>query len=209
VCVGRDLVTDAIALLRRRAIWARTVKTERERTPRLPLAAVPTCEATLEDVGAWVRGELSDEAVLQLARPLLALDWSVVAARGSGLNAERGGVPEPLHMLVRLAHLPFDIPIEAPDGGMQVAITVRLDPEPLRRLAVGDLDGALKVAVRRLDASGLRTTFRRGVAEPTFARRLAASLAFPISRADAARAARLICKPYEANDLEEQPLAQA
>ena len=80
---------------------------------------------------------------------------------------------------------------------------MRLDPEPLRRLAAGDLEGALKVAIRRLEASGLRPVFRRGVATPALARRLAASLAFPISRNDAARAARLVCKPYDVKDAEQ------
>lgn len=205
VCVGRDLVTDAIALVDRRSIWARSSSNKRERAPRLPLEAARGCEATLEEIGAWVRGEVSDEGVLRLVRPLLALDWSEVAQRGPGVPAERGGVPDPLQMLFRLAHLPFDVPVRGPDGRTEAEVSVRLDPEPLRRLAAGDLDGALKVAIRRLDASGLRPVFRRGVATRALARRLAASLAFPISRDDAARAARLVCKPYDVKDAEEVP----
>jgi CRISPR-associated protein Csx17 len=103
-------------------------------------------------------------------------------------------------MLFRLAHLPFDVPVLQTRGDPEIAVTVRLDPEPLRRLASGDLDGALKVAARRLNASGLRPVFRRGVATPALARRLAASLAFPISRTDAARAAELVCKPYDSKE---------
>ncbi len=219
VCMGRDLVTDAIALVERRSIWARSSKegaTEwnesherRRRSFCLPLQAVKSCEASLEEVAAWVRGEIHEDDLRALVRPLLALNWSEIANRGSGLPLTRGGVPEPLQMLLRLAHLPFDIPVEGSNGRLEVAVTVRLDPEPLRRLAAGDLDGALKVAVRRLEASGLRPVFRRGVARPGLARRLAASLAFPISRDDAARAARLVCKPYDAKDPEEQLSAQA
>ncbi len=211
VCRGRDLVTDAVALVRRRSIWARTSNPERERAPQLPLWAAGACEATLEEIGSWVRGEVSDNAVLGLARPLLALDWSEIASpgSGSGVPATPGGVPEPLQMLLRLAHLPFDIPVEGSIGAAEVAVTVRFDPEPLRRLAAGDLDGALKVAVRRLGASGLRPVFRRSVGKPGLARRLAASLAFPISRDDAARAAHLVCKPCEAKEPEEQLPAQA
>jgi CRISPR-associated protein Csx17 len=104
-------------------------------------------------------------------------------------------------VLFRLAHLPFDVPVQDAGGKQEITVTVRLDPEPLRRLAAGDLDGALRVAVRRLGASGLRAVFRRGVVTPALARRLAASLAFPISRTDAARAAQLVCKPY---DIKEQ-----
>jgi len=210
VCVGRDLVTDAIALVRRRSVWARTSDPERDRAPQLPLWAAGACEATLEEVGAWVRGEVADAAVYALARPLLALDWDAIHKQqlGSQLPAVPGGAPEPLHMLLHLAHLPFDISIKGPNGRPEVAVTVRLDPEPLRRLAAGDLDGALRVVVRRLGASGLRPVFRRGVTRPGLVRRLAASLAFPVSRAGAARAARLVCKPYDKLEPEEHLAAQ-
>jgi CRISPR-associated protein Csx17 len=200
VCMGRDLVTDAIALVRRRSIWARTSGAAREKTPQLPLWPVASCEVTLEEIGSWVRGECSDKDVLGLVRPLLALNWSETADRGSGLPPWQAGEPDPLQVLFRLAHLPFDVPVQDADGKQEIAVTVRLDPEPLRRLAAGDLDGALRVAVRRLDASGLRPVFRRGVVTPALARRLAASLAFPISRTDAARAAQLVCKPYDTKE---------
>jgi len=204
VCVGRDLVTDAIALVERRSIWARSSNEKRERAPRLPLEAVSGCESTPEEIGAWVRGEVSDEIVLGLVRPLLGLKWNEFDA-GHVPKPRLRAAPDPLQMLFRLAHLPFDVPVQGPDGRTETEVTVRLDPEPLRRLAAGDLDGALKIVNRRLDASGLRPVFRRGVATPALARRLAASLAFPISRDDAARAARLVCKPYDVKDAEELP----
>jgi CRISPR-associated protein Csx17 len=209
VCAGRDFVADAIALVERRSIWARTSKKERERTPRLPLQAMRRCEATLEDVGAWIRGEISDQDVLALARPLLTLDWHQIPSERAPVPFVPGGVAEPLHLLFRLAHLPFDVPVADSGRKIGVAITVRLDPEPLRRLAGGDLDGALRVAVRRLEASGLRPVFRRAVSTPSLTRRLAASLAFPVSQEDAARAARLVCKPYAERDAEEQPAVPA
>jgi CRISPR-associated protein Csx17 len=207
VCVGRDFVADAIALVQRRSVWARTSKKDRERTPALPLQAWGGCEASLDDVGAWVRGEVPDVEVRALVRSLLALDWAQLRVEGlPGAVPGPGGVTEPLHLVFRLAHLPFDVPVADAEGRNDVAITVRLDPEPIRRLAAGDLDGALKVAVRRLQASGLRPVFRRGVAAPSLARRLAASLAFPISQRDAARAARLVCKPYTVRDVEQPAL---
>jgi CRISPR-associated protein Csx17 len=209
VCAGRDLVADAIALLERRSIWARTSTKRRERTPRLPLQAISCCEATLEDVGAWIRGEISDRDVLALARPLLALDWNQVLLERPPVPPVPGGVAEPLHLLFRLAHLPFDVPLADSERKKEVAVTVRFDPEPLRRLAAGNLEGALRVAVRRLDASGLRPVFRRAVSTPAVARRLAASLAFPVSQRDAARAARLVCKPYAERNAEEEPAMPA
>jgi CRISPR-associated protein Csx17 len=117
--------------------------------------------------------------------------------------------PEPLHLLFRLAYLPFDVLVGDSDRRTDVAVTVRLDPEPFRRLAGGDVDGALRVAVRRLEASSLRPIFRRAVATRSLARRMAASLAFPITKADAARAARLVCKPYTVKEDQEQPALQA
>lgn len=204
VCVGRDLVTDAIALVKRRSIWTRGSNAKRQHAPLLPLEATRFCEATLEEIGAWLRREVADEAVLRLVRPLLALDWHQIAEGGSTVPPERGETPEPLHMLLRLAHLPFNVLVSGPDGQTEAAVTVRLDPEPLRRLAAGDLDGALKVAMRRLGACGLRPVFRRAVCTPEFARRLAASLAFPISREDARRAAQLVCKPHDVRDPEER-----
>jgi CRISPR-associated protein Csx17 len=209
VCVARDLVADAIALVERRSIWARSSKKEREHAPRLPLLAIPGCEATLEEVGAWIRGEIPDREVLDLARALLALDWDQFSSERALIPPEPGGMPEPLHMLFRLAHLPFDVPVADSEGKTEISVAVRLDPEPLRRLAVGDLDGALKVVIRRLEASGLRPVFRRAVATSSLARRLAASLAFPISQRDAARAARLVCKPYTLKEVQEQPAVPA
>jgi CRISPR-associated protein Csx17 len=203
VCVGRDFLADAIALVNRRSVCARTSKKQRDRSPALPLQAKRGCEASLEDVGSWVRGEASDLEVLALVRPLLALDWARLRAQHLPVAAGPGGVIEPLHLLFRLAHLPFDVPVANAEKRTEVAISVRLDPEPIRRLAAGDLDGALRVAVRRLQASGLQPVFRRGVAAPSLARRLAASLAFPISQGDAARAARLVCKPYTVKDAEQ------
>jgi CRISPR-associated protein Csx17 len=210
VCVGRDLVADAIALVERRSIWARSSKKEHDGAPRLPLQAIPGCEVTPEEVGAWIRGEVADRDVRELVRPLLALKWDQLRADTRCVpQPMRGGVPEPLHLLFRLAHLPFDVPVSDSEGATEVAVSVRLDPEPLRRLAGGDVDGALRVAVRRLEASGLRPVFRRAVATRSLARRLAASLAFPISQGDAARAARLVCKPYALKDVQEQPAVPA
>ncbi|GIU94711.1 MAG: hypothetical protein KatS3mg012_1168 [Gaiellaceae bacterium] len=209
VCLGRDLVADAVTLVKRRSIGARSTNNERVRAPRLPLHAWPGCEVTLEEVGAWIRGEVVDNEILALVRPFLALDFETVG-KGSALPPPDGsGGIEPLHLLFRLAHLPFDVPVADPERRNETAVTVRLDPEPVRRLATGDLDGALRVVVRRLEASGLRPVFRRAVGSRHVARRLAASLAFPISQNDAARAARLVCKPYAVKDVEDEPAVPA
>lgn len=206
VCVGRNLVADAIALVRRRSIWARTASVRRQRAPQLPLWAVRSCEASCEEIAWWLLHDQFDEEILKLARALLALDWRLVANSNVVPSPLCKAARDPLHLLFRLAHLPFKVPVRESSGQAELEITVRLDPEPMRRLAAGDIDGALRVVVRRLAASGLHPVFRRGIATPVLARRLAASLAFPISQREAAQAAALVCKPYEAKDTEEQVL---
>lgn len=206
VCVGRDLIADAIALVRRRSIWLRSASERKERVTRLPLQAVQSCEASSGEIAWWLRHDEFDHEILKLARPLLALDWGQAARQPVVLPGLCRAMPDPLHLLFRLAHLPFDIPVETSNGKVKAEVTVRLDPEPLRRLAAGDLDGALRVVVRRLSASSLHPVFRRGVGTRILARRLGASLAFPISRKEATRAAALVCKPYEAKNIEEPAL---
>ncbi|MCS7026833.1 MAG: type I-U CRISPR-associated protein Csx17 [Bryobacteraceae bacterium] len=203
VCLGRSLVADAIALVRRRSIWVRSANERRERVTRLPLQAVQSCEASSKEIAWWLRHDKFDNEILKLVRPLLALDWGQIAQQPIVLRVLCQASPDPLHLLFRLAHLPFDIPVTTSNRKTETEVTVRLDPEPLRRLAGGDLDGALRLVVRRLNASGLYPVFRRGVGTPRLARRLAASLAFPISRREATQAFTLVCKPYEAKEPEE------
>ncbi len=206
VCVGRNLVADTIALVRRRTIWVRTASAQWERAPQLPLWAVRSCEASTREIAWWLRHDQFDDEILKLARALLALDWGAVANSNVVPPPLCEGARDPLHLLFRLAHLPFEVPVRDSDGKGEVGVTVRLDSEPLRRLAASDIDGAIRVVVRRLVASGLHPVFRRGMATPVLARRLAASLAFPISQREAALAAALVCKPYEAKDTEDQVL---
>jgi CRISPR-associated protein Csx17 len=206
VCVGRSLVADAIALVQRRSIWVRMANERSSQVMRLPLQAVQSCEVSSEEIAWWLLHDEFDSEILKLARPLLALDWGQVARHPIVLPVLCQALPDPLHLLFRLVHLPFNIPVKTSNGKVETEVTVRLDPEPLRRLASGDLDGALRVVVRRLSACGLHPVFKRGVRAPRLAQRLAASLAFPISQKEAARAATLVCKPYEARELEEQDL---
>ena len=197
VCMGRDLVSDALAVLRRRSIWSRWLAGQRGGVPRLPLWGPRGCEATLEEVGWWLWNPQHDRLILDLARPMAAINWAGLTPSDAIPASMRSGTVEPLQSLFRLAYLPFDVPIGSGEGGVAARVAVRFDPEPLRRLAGGDLEGALETTVHRLTASGLRPVLRRGIRMPVLARRIAASLVFPISEYDAARAAALVCKPYE------------
>lgn len=201
VCVGRDLVSDALALLHRRSIWARRPGNE-GRTPRLPLLATRGCEATPGEVAWWLRNPQYDRLILDLVRPLLALNWLEVGGNSVIPRPMTHEPPAAVQLVFRLAHLPFDIPIRAKDGAWVGMVTVRFDPEPLQRLSAGDLDGALRIVVRRLAASGVRPVVQRTLNSASLARRIAASLALPISQDAAAYAAQLVCKPYDWKDPE-------
>lgn len=197
VCMGRDLVSDALAILRRRSIWSRWLAGQRGGVPQLPLWGPRGCEATLEEVGWWLWNPQHDRLILDLARPMAAINWAGLTPSDAIPASSRCGTVEPLQLLFRLAYLPFDVPVGSGEGGVAARVAVRFDPEPLRKLAGGDLEGALEITVHRLTASGLRPVLCRGIRMAVLARRIAASLVFPISEYDAARAAALVCKPYE------------
>lgn len=208
VCPGRDLVTDAIALLLRRSLWARSRRDNDEERPRqLPLQAVAGCEVSLGEVAAWLRGELVDASVLALVKPLLALDWRKFSAQPVALPAVADRPADPVQTLLRLAFLPYSIPVLREDRQSEGEVTVRLDPEPLRRLAAGDLPGALPFVIRRLSATGLRPVMRHAVASAEKARRLLATLAFPIARQEAGYAATVVCKPYKFSEPHKETFA--
>jgi len=180
VCVGRDAETDLIALVARRLV-------EGGRT--LPLQAWRHTSASGQDLGRLLEGGVDLSRTMGLARALSALDWRRV--RDSDLPAPvRGTLDlEPTHIALRLAHLPFDVAIH----GAPTRIPV--DPSPLRLLAAGESSRAFEVVARRLRGVGLLVPYRAASMDPRFARRLAASLAFPISSVTASSFARLLEHP--------------
>ncbi len=97
------------------------------------------------------------------------------------------------YAIARIAHL-----AEPLDRGEQVRITI--DPEPIARLVAGDLAGGMAVCMRRLSASGIMPLVHVLVGSGRYSRRLAASLAFPISSVDVRRCADLIAKPDQTKE---------
>jgi hypothetical protein len=98
------------------------------------------------------------------------------------------------YAVARIAHLSEPL-------NRGVRVTVALDPEPIARLAAGDLPGSIALCLRRLRASGLSPMVRLVAGDARRARRLAASLAFPIRAADAAWCADLVTKPFALEEL--------
>jgi CRISPR-associated protein Csx17 len=183
VCTGEDLERDCIALVRRR-VQAAPALTARG----LGLVGARNAEASLADVMAFLAGQVDDRRILSLARPLMAIEW---------WNRERPHLDSPRYEGVDAAYAIARIAYLSEPLDIGEKLTIVLDAEPFARLAAGDLAGAVAACLRRLRASGLSPLVGVVAGDAQYARRLAASLAFPIRAADASRCARLIMKPYE------------
>ena len=184
VCHGELLERDCLALIRRRLQIAPSLKAR-----GLGLNGAPGAEASLSDVGAFLVGDIDDAKILALARPLMAIAWwdGELPDRP---RQEKAPI-DVAYSITRLVHL------STPLRRGRDEVPIRLDAEPFARLAAGDLSAAVTLCLRRLAASGLSSVVRGVVGDARFARRIAASLAFPISARDAQRCADLVTKPYE------------
>jgi CRISPR-associated protein Csx17 len=184
VCGGADLERDCIFMVRRRLQLAPTLAIR-----GLGLASRRAAVQSLADLAAFLNRRVDDARILSLARPLMAVAWWEWT-RPSFVPSPPDVALDALYALVRTAH-----PGERLDRGD--TLKVELDPEPIARLAAGDLATAIAICLRRLRASGLSPTLRVVGSNESYARRLAASLAFPIHDVDAARCVNLIAKPFE------------
>jgi len=90
-----------------------------------------------------------------------------------------------------LALLPWSLP----DGR-----TIRADAAIARRLESGDLPAAVRAALQRLLAAGIKSTLRVAAADSATARLWGAALAFPINQHTAAEFLRRL----DANSLKEK-----
>ena len=189
VCVGNTLDGVAIALMRRRMVEA-----ARRVSPQLPLVAVRGAEAGTDDIAKFLAGRLNETAILDLARPLMALNWHELHTRHSQHTTTDALGSLSVYGLMRIAYWPRALQL-APGAE---AVLVRLDPAIFSRLDAGDLSGAAALAIRRLIASGLRPRVRLAVGNPEQARRLAVALSFPIREKDATALARRLTRPADA-----------
>ena len=206
VCVTNDLQRDAVRLLRRRLVIASQNSDE-----YFPLTGVPGTEASLTDILMLISGQVNEAEVLALARPLMSLDWSSVAAQSEAIR-ERLGTPSlredrqsagslGVYGLFRLCHhwrsieTPIATSSKNPADWSYVEHSVRLSPTIMAHLAQGNLATAAKLAVKRLRVSGLMPHVSRAVGDRRFTQRLAMSLAFPISQANIRSLALRIVRP--------------
>jgi CRISPR-associated protein Csx17 len=210
VCTTGDFERDAISLVQRRIVEA-----HHSLRDFLPLAPVPGTEASLADLHDFLSGRLNTAEILPLARPLMALEWARFEKQKTALRkqlrfpvaSQEQAAADALGVygLLRLCHHWGPVPVPSNeshrqrsdgDAGLYVDHEVRLAPSIYMRLAHGDLATAVKLAVRRLNASGLRPHVTVGVADQAYARRLAAALVFPLDNENAARLARRLLRPH-------------
>ena len=167
VMTGRDPLGDLIALVERRLVEAsqRGIRT-------LPLVAAYGTGARLDDLTRFLTGEVDVERVVALGRALMALDWEHVRRPRAQIRS-RSHRPDEAWEALRVCALPFAVRER----------TLATDPAMFRRLASGDVSGAVELALRRLRASGFRPPLAAAIADPRSARRWAAAFAFPIDPA--------------------------
>lgn len=187
VCLTDDLETVALALLRRRIVEA-----GQWGLPQLPLAGVRGAEASLHEIVLFLVGEVDERKILDLARPLMALDWSRFRrplARNRGVGGSLGSLG--FYGLVRLPYWPRPL---SPRADAE-AVSIPLDPAILARLTAGDLVRASTTAIRRLSAAGFRPHLRMVAGDAALARRIAVALVFPIRERDALALADRLTRP--------------
>jgi CRISPR-associated protein Csx17 len=186
---GRELIADLTAVVTRR-----TLEADRHGAPGFPLDG--PLGVSFADLEAFLGGAVDEVRLSQLARGYMLLDAAQLAREGTDatLQPARDARPLPLYALMRLTHLPA--PLEA--------LPARTDASLVRLLSAGRLEAAVALAIRRLRAAGLTPRLRFALGSPALARRLAASLAFPLSRRDLGALVPLLTKPM-AEDEDPRP----
>lgn len=167
VLQGRRGIDDALALVTRRL-----VEGAQSSTNHIPLYATRNAAATLSDLAKLVAGVVDLDRTVALARALMAVrHWDWVKKPQQIIRAPSDGEPDYVWLAIRLATFPLALPHRP---------HISLDPAIIRRLESGDAANALQLALRKLNAAGIRPAIRLGNATPEIARLWAAALAFPI-----------------------------
>ena len=175
---GRDLTTDLLQVALRRGLQSLNCG-----LGRLLLAG--RSFASLEDVEAFVDGRLDEQRLSLLTRGLMAVDWrrhktTAPASCGQAISAP----PPPLYALalIRSLYAPARPATTQGSAGADLvaAQTPPLDLAPLRLLAQGRPEEAVRRAIARHRGAGLTPRHREVLLSPDQGRRLAASIAIPL-----------------------------
>jgi CRISPR-associated protein Csx17 len=185
VATGRDPIRDLVAIIERRLIEASMDGQRRSR-----LCAMPGCAARLDDLAAFLAGQLDIDLIVGLARTFMAIKWNqwerkyapsaqrkTTPADVENAAISKGSLtspsPDETWLALRLCVLPFPLD-ESHD--------IPADERIVRLLMAGDATRAIEIARRRLIAVGIRPPFQAGTVNAETAKHWAAAMTFPISQ---------------------------
>jgi len=189
VLTGRKGIDDAASLVQRRLIEA-----GQSGDRLLPLKPAWKASAHPSDLARLLAGEEDLDRTMQLARALMAIDgrqWNLNPCPVRFPSDDT--YPDDAWLAVRLALLPWPLA----DGR-----TINADAAIIRRLVSSDIPSAVKIALQRLLAAGIKATVRTAAAGSETALIWAAALAFPITKTTAAD----FLGRLDANSLKEKTL---
>lgn len=153
--------------------------------------------APLYAVVAWIDGNVEEQRVEAIARGLSLVKLSNFSIQLNHSDDLKAFMPRAYAVLklVQQRSLNKDAVNEAL-GKYVLENNLKLPrvPELLRKLAAGDSEAAIKLALKRLRASGLNPIQNVAPEPEDRTRRISAALAFPISAEDTAQMYKLIRK---------------
>ncbi len=170
VCAGRDFLTDACALVRRRLV--ESAGNHDGQLDMTPIHAAVT--ADLRDLSLLLRGVLDGGRILRLARSLMMLDPVALKERPRQLRPPEGqGLPvDDAFAMLRFCLLPRHL---VTDDEWRIPVREAV----FHRLSSGDFAEAIRQGAAHLRSHGRIPPISVASGD---ARLLAASMAFPISR---------------------------
>ncbi len=159
------------ALVKNLIAWVRREEVESEKSPQPPKLPEPPF-ADLGDIAAWIEGNTDDDKIEAIARGLSLLKkLPELPLKKSDIKP-----PSAYALLALIAYRGYF------NNSTEDKIKLPKVPGMLAKLAAGDCLCATEMASRRLHASGFKPAIR-GIYEPIGKTlRIAAALAFPISR---------------------------
>lgn len=184
-----ELVRNLCEILRRRII-----ATVQSGEATFPLPKQPKRTARLDDVIAFITGDVDDSRVADLLQGLILIDWPNSGARSYPSHRNHDPLPPADYGMLKLCHHPARIREQ----------NVKLDAMIARRAIGGDLSASTKLASRRLRGSGLPPAVSTVFGNSIRARRIAAALLFPLHDDDVDAIANSVLKPRT-----EEPVANS
>lgn len=168
-----SLVDNLITVLTRRTVQGvREGKQSGDTTLVFP--GESRVNASLGDVGLFLRGITDDDKIGRLARGLSLLDWRQVASSDGLQSGESIPTPDATFAILKLCYTPHVV------GETHVP----LEPAIAKLIAAGRIAEATRRAARRLLGSGLPPAFTASARSGRAGRRMAAALLFPLSGQD-------------------------